>query len=282
MPSYKARSRPRARYSPYSAKTYNRRTSMKAPAALKSYVKSVVMRAGETKSKTSMEENVELFHNGLCISGDITKSMTAAAVTEMVNLSSEPPMWAVHPNMVSVPIGSADGQRIGNKIFAKNLNIRLWISNKNDRPNVMYRVMVIRGNKNDMAHGVRPSALWETAPTGAPYFWDSDGAIANNMLRDINSGRYHKVYEKFIQPFGGDYSLEGSLVPVDNWKEHSRLLNINLKLNKVITFDEADQQYPTGDNVYSLFIITYDAYGSLKSNNVASCSFRTNLTYTDN
>jgi hypothetical protein len=39
--------------------------------------------------------------------------------------------------------GTANGQRIGDDVHVKDASIRLWLSNKSDRPNVMYRVAVV-------------------------------------------------------------------------------------------------------------------------------------------
>jgi len=284
MPKY---ARSRSRYSPYAPKTFNKGSRSRAPAALKSYVKSVVQRSGESKTRCTMNENTELHHNGLTLSGiwsdAVTEGLVRAEIAAVIaadgvaGTTYEPPIWAVQHNMLSTTIGSADGQRIGNKLYAKNLNVRLWLSNKLDRPNVMYRIMVVRGNKNNMAYGPYPMVTG-SALQGLPYFWDADGSRKNNILRDVNRAKYHVVYEKLVQPFGGDYSLESSA----SNKEHSRLINFNIKLNKTITYDENDATYPEGDNVYSMIIIPYDAYGSQPLDNIASCSFRTNFTYTDN
>lgn len=259
---------------------------MRAPSALKSYVKAVVKRTGETKTRCTMIDNTELYHNGLTLPGSwSTASVGAAVIGEITavaaadavaNVPFEPPIWMVHHNMLATTVGGADGQRIGNKLYAKNLNIKLWLSNKADRPNVMYRIMVIRGNKNNMAYGPYPTHTG-TALKGLPYFWDADGNTKNNMLRDVNRGKYHVVYEKVVQPFGGDYSIESGATQ----KEHSRLVNINIKLNKTITYDESDLTYPEGENVYSMMIVPYDAYGTGQLDNIASCSFRTNFSYTD-
>ena len=51
-------------------------------------------------------------------------------------------------NFLSCKQGVADDEtgvsgsqinRIGDEIVLKNINVRLWVSNKNDRPNVMYK-----------------------------------------------------------------------------------------------------------------------------------------------
>ena len=89
---------------------------------VKKIAKSVAMEIPEKKVFGFREENIDLFHN------------------KALYLSS----W------LSCKEGTADDNdgaanrliRIGDELYLRNINIRFWLSNKLDRPNVMYKLFL--------------------------------------------------------------------------------------------------------------------------------------------
>lgn len=204
------------------------------------------MRKAETKHYQVYQENVQLYHN-------VGKS---AAFTG----ASEP--YAVYLNMLGVPVGATEQSRVGAKVQSRGVRVQLWLSNKLDRPNVMYRIMVLTYPTLDP----NTNLIW----TGLNQLvTDNIGGNPNNMLGPVDTKIYGVKYDKRIQPFAGEY--------LD--KEHSRYHSFFLKTNRTITYqdlaDGSSNNIPKSqNNRYALFVIPYDAYGSVVTDNIATVAFQ--------
>ncbi len=77
----------------------------------------------EDKSQVGGEENVQLFHNKSLFVGKILGNIGQGVET----------------GDQSTGAAGSTQVRIGDEINLKNVNIRFWLSNKLDRPNVMYK-----------------------------------------------------------------------------------------------------------------------------------------------
>ena len=89
--------------------------------ATRAIAKQVLRTTMETKTVGKIDENVELFHNKALYKGGLLA--TAQGITDPNNLNG-------------------NQARIGDEVLLRNLNVRFWLSNKNDRPNVMYRLIM--------------------------------------------------------------------------------------------------------------------------------------------
>jgi len=246
--------------------------------SLKSYVKNTVMRTFETKSVVVRQPNVSL-KNGI--------------------------IQPVFNNLLKVDSGNASAyQRIGDKIYGMNLNLRLMLRNGTRFPNVMYRILLLSGSEPDLNAATPPEFFENSVPSN----WDGASvvpAISDNvkMLAIINSDRYRVHLDKIIQPFGGDYSsekvhesssdviadikdgLESAVAGVEGFhfryrNEHSRFYNYNVPIKKNISFQGAS--IPEGKNFYKLYILACDSAGDLVTDSqIASVDAHYRFTFKD-
>ena len=104
------------------------RKKSKTPGLSKAQAKSVrkiakrtVMGSAETKTVGKQTENEQLFHN---------KSLYISNLLATTQGDED-------PNGLT-----SNAARIGDSIRLTNANIKFWLSNKDDRPNVMYRLIL--------------------------------------------------------------------------------------------------------------------------------------------
>ena len=146
--------------------------------------------------------------------------------------------------------------RVGDEILIRNVNVRLWLSNKLDRPNVMYKCYL--------------------------FWYDSDTTLAdsivfftqtNKMLDRINNEQVSIIDQQTI--FSGPSYENGT-----EKHEHSYLatLNGNWKARK-ITYDDAGTVPKKRD--IGMVVVCYDAFGTLQTDNIASFAYNQNVKFVD-
>lgn len=200
--------------------------------SVRKIAKSVVLRTAESKAFGFGEENIELYHNKPYYSS----------------------------NWLSCKQGTADDNdrtqnrlvRIGDELLLKNVNIRLWLSNKQDRPNVMYKAALFWYDSN--------ATLSDTLV----YFTQT-----NKMLDRYNNEQISIIDRKTVFS-GAQYQA----------KEHSYLatLNGNWKAKKII-YDEGGSM--PKKRTIGMVVVCYDAYGTLQTDNIASMAYDGKVTIKD-
>lgn len=93
-------------------------------------------------------------------------------------------------NLLQLTQGTADTQsgtsfyacRIGDEVIARGIGFKLWIANKKDRPNVMYRVIIFKYQSG-------------TVPSSSAIFV---GANGNKIMDDIDREYVTVVYQKIF------------------------------------------------------------------------------------
>jgi len=152
-----------------STKRYSKKTGTKSLVAL---IKKVSLKNVETKSVHRILENVNIDHNGGQIYTNLLR--TSQGITD-------------------TDTGAATySNRIGDEIMGRGISIKLWIANKKDRPNVMYRLVVFK-----YATG--------STPTLSSCF---TGANGNRMMDAIDKEFITPVYQKIFNlqvAFSGVY-----------------------------------------------------------------------------
>ncbi len=152
--------------------------------------------------------------------------------------------------------GSQSLARIGDEFLLKNINVRLWLSNKSDRPNVMYKCYL--------------------------FWYDSDATLSdaycffsqqNKMLDRANTEVLSIVDQKTIFS-GPTYSVS----PTPRERSQLCTLNGSWKGKKI--------QYDQGNTVpkfktLGLCVVCYDAYGTLQTDNIASYAYNCAIRYID-
>ena len=236
-------------------RSYRRKTRGKY--SLKRTVKRILNKTTETKYFDIASENSQLYHN-------VGMSGGAIAPTTIYSNPTFFNPWS------DIPPGTGRANRVGDKITPLSMSLKLWIANKDDRPNLMYRVIVAR----------MPKAIGPTLVTSSnvDIFQAAQlGASGNNMVLPID-------HDKGIKPY---YDRTFTLInptffqTANQRKEIAKLIKIKIKRKKAsnIIFDSVSQNIV--NSPLSLFVIPYDAYGTLETDNVASYSFHARMYYKD-
>jgi hypothetical protein len=230
------------------AKQYAPRTQQ-TPKSFAAKVNQLILKQSEAKSSFSTGENMQLYH------------AMGYHTTVPNEIDGTQKLRATLTNLLGTNQGVGANARIGDKVHGKNVKIKLWLSNKGDRPNVMYRCIVYKTTFDNA--GVEPSNFFTTG--------------GNVMLGLINTDKYTVVSDRLIQPKDGDYSLESGSLP----RERSQMVTINVPLNKAITYSVPGGGTPAGVNCYNLMIIPYDAWGSFPQDNLASMAYSSEFNFND-
>lgn len=139
--------------------------------------------------------------------------------------------------------GMTDADRIGDNIFVTGYSIKLLLGQKQDRPNVTFKIMVVEAPASNYTN------------TYSNIFVANTG---NCLLDTVNTERYRVKYSKTIhKKWDGDVGKECTF-PVKIWIPDGKFYRFRASNDK------------NHDNDYlSVIIMAYDAYGSLLTDNIA-------------
>lgn len=209
-------------------------------------IKKVSLKAAETKNTHQIEENIDLYHNGQ-------------------NLKT---------NLLYTRQGITDGNtgtsyysnRIGDEVICRGLQLKFWFATKNDRPNVMFKVVVFRYYSQS------------TAPTT---IFKSQGS-SNLMIRDIDIEKLKVIKVKMFNLNTGNMVEQGS-GGTANWqrKEAHKYMKIYLPLkNQKIKYIADDSGTPMKSDI-GFCVIAYDSYGTLTTDIIASYAYNCKFYFKD-
>lgn len=209
--------------------------SSNAQKEVRAIARQVARSMPETKNTVFTEENIQLYHNKVLYLGKWLASQQGTA----------------DPND-----GASRLMRIGDELLLRNINVRFWLSNKSDRPNVMYKAYL---------------------------FWYDTGASlsdtfcyftqGNKMLDRVNNENISVIDQKTI------FSQYNYAVDANN-HERSQLMTLKASWKgKKITYDEGGQAPKKRD--LGVMLVCYDAYGTLQTDNIASCAYNGTVAYQD-
>jgi len=222
-------------------KKSNRKSSLSKAQkkAMTKIARKVVDEEIEDKSLVTTFENVQLFHNK---PGYTQKLLAVANGTDDGDQSTA-------GNGVKTI-------RVGDQISLKNVNIRFWLSNKLDRPNVMYKGVL----------------FWY--PTGIPVNDAYVFKTQTNKMLDRYNDKQIQIIDTFIVKSTNNYAVDA------NNHEHSYLATLNKSYkNKKITYDGLTG-FPKGKDL-GFCVVCYDAYGTLQTDNIASFAWQSLITFQD-
>ncbi len=209
--------------------------SRKQTSSVRKIAKKSMLSLTETINKVFVSENVELFHNKSAYKINIL------ATTQGLEDDNS---------------ATSIATRKGDEIILKNVNIRFWMSNKRDRPNVMYKGYLFWYD----------SAV--TAMTDAICWFTQ----TNKMLDRINTEQI-SILDSFIVRPGNNFAG-----PTE--KEHSYLGTLNKSWKqKKIKYNEGTSSTKFKD--LGFVVVCYDAYGSLQTDNIASMAYNLKLSFKD-
>ncbi len=181
-----------------------------------------------------LDENKQLLHN----KGDYTENFLSC---KQGTADSE--------------IGTSGSQlnRIGDEIVLKNINVRLWVSNKADRPNVMYKAYL--------------------------FWYDPDATLSdsycffqaqNKMLDRPNTEVISIIDSKTIFS-ANNYAPD---------HERSQLMTLNGSYKgKKIKYDEGGT-VPKFKSI-GMCVVCYDSQGTLQTDNISSYAYNAQVTFID-
>jgi len=169
-------------------------------------------------------------------------------------------------NMCQTTVGTNQNTRIGDKVWAKGLKVKMWISNKADRSNVIYRIFAITMPPDQLNNS--PAGLFSGASTG------------NRLLDFINTDRYKVIYHKIINV----QTTSKWTTPIGETvtKETSRYHSFYLPMNRMISYTTDGGNVPKYQkDIIGFGYIAYDAFGTLLTDNLGSIRVKTRFYFKD-
>ena len=188
----------------YRLKRVGRKSGKKARMNIPRMVNKILKRRIETKESTqTIADGVEIIHNNFII-------LDGPSVFMKTNIGGGDPM-------------NGNGERIGDEITMKNIQIRMMVELNERYSDVTFRFMIIKSAKGDV-------------PTRSTLF---AGKSDNKMIDTINNERYSIVYQKMFKLTARNAGTVGSAATVDllqagynNWdpklSRATRIVKINL------------------------------------------------------
>jgi len=255
MPYLKRKNYSRRPYKRTRRGKYSRRT--RTGATFQSRVSQVLLKKAETKFFDRAVENQQLYHNTGFGAG-VGPTFPVASIPFLFN------SW------INITQGTGRMNRIGDKIIPRGMSLKLYLANKNDRPNTMIRIIV----------AVLPKTL-NGSIVGSqfnPFQAANSGLLGNNMLlpADLDKG-VKFLYDK-VHRIGGQ--LPGA--PANfSVKEQTKVVKlwINRRRGKQIVYDT------TGVDIVNkpiaVYAIPYEQFSTLESDNIASLACFQRLYFKD-
>lgn len=239
----------------YSARRYARKVYRKGKSPFNSYMRTkrlvklinkVSLKKAETKSGHRIYENEQLYHNVPAIQTGFMATNQGIGDTD-----------AGYVNVAS---------RLGNEIVLRGLSVKVWLANKLDRPNVMYRILIYR-YKTDGSY------------TNPPYL--SQGT-ANYMIRDIDTDNFKVIKSKRVNIQAGFSAVASTTTQGDqNSVEAHKFVKFYVPLKN------QRYKYKANDSAIGAYwdmgmsIVCYDSYGTLITDNIASYALSYKLYFKD-
>jgi len=214
-------------------------------ASVKQLVKRSVLNTAESKHCCRGELNLQLYHSG----GLTSPGYVYNNILYSTNGTGDNP----------APAGSKYDTRIGDEIYLQKLEIKYWLSNKDDRPNVMYRILVYK---------------YEVTTT--PGLTDILGSIGNQMIEFPNTGNITVLRDMIVNERGSDFSIETGSVK----KEISFYRKMDISFNNTKVVYRSGSTNPKNWDI-GMMVVAYDAYGTPKTDNIASFGWNYRLTFKD-
>lgn len=184
-----------------------------------------------------------------------TKFVTYAAQNGQLN--HDTPTHIIN-NLLATTQGQTQFTRVGDEVYPIGVKFKLWLSNKLDRPNVMYRVIFYRPTTDTVGSNAIPANFWVST------------ANNNKLMEYINTDKYTVVKDITINPKAGDYSLESGATN----RERSFMKQFWFPSKGPLKYQTDNGNVPKFQkHCLSLIVCAYDAYGTLTTDTIASCSW---------
>ena len=211
--------------------------SRKQATSVRKIARKTALGLSETINAVTLYENQQLYHNKPYYLKNLLKT-TQGLLDDNDGTSS------------------TNAVRKGDEVILKNINMRFWLSNKDDRPNVMYKAVLFW---YDAATSPSDALVWFTQ---------------NNKMLDRYNTEQISIIDTFIVKSTNNYAVDA------NNHEKSYLANLNKSWKvKKIHYNEGGSVPKFKD--IGLALVAYDAFGTLQSDNIASMAINIKLSYKD-
>lgn len=220
----------------------------------------VLNRKTETKYHDIAQENMQLSHN------KGYQQFPLAPTT----LGSDPVFFNCWQDIAQ---GTRRWERIGDKITPRGMSIRLWLANKLDRPNIMYRVVI----------GTVPQVQNVTAVNANNIDWTqtaNTGATGNRLILPMDTDAGFKTFYDRIFTLnvpGLNTATTGGAVFSREAHKHVKIW-IKRKNARPIVYDNTNR---INNRYIYMLILAYDSYGTLETDQIGSYSYYCRMYYKD-
>lgn len=218
----------------------------------------ILNRKSETKYFDRGIENNQLYHN----------TGFGAGVGPTFPVSSIPNFFNPWINIVQ---GTSRLNRVGDKVMPRGMSIKLYLVNKQDRPNTMVRVIV----------AILPK-VYAGNVVGSqfdPFQIPNSGLMGNRMLLPADSDKGVKfLYDRVHKPSTDQVpNVDGP----GTKKERHKLVKLWIKRKRAgpIVYDTGSSDIV--NRPIAVYCIPYEQYSTLESDNIASCAGLMRLYYKD-
>ena len=218
------------------------------------------MKKAETKYFDIAIDNVPLYHN--C--GEFI-TLFPGFTTSIVGWFNP---WK------NIAKGTDRFNRIGDVITPRGMSLKMMLSNKRDRPNTQYRILICTLPK--VVNGVITTARFDFIQQAQITFLD------NNMLGRVDTDKGIKtLYDRIItmgtKSVGQGYPEFSSSTCKENVKFIK--LWIKRKRSRNIVFDTLSTDIV--NKPLAIYIIPYEQYSTLETDNIATVSGNMRMYYKD-
>lgn len=237
------------KFSRYSKKSRRGKFTRKyRKGAFASRVKKVIAKTQETKFLDYGELNIQLYHN----------SGAGVAVGGAYNGFMYDP-WS------TILQGNGRAQRVGDQVQPRGMSLKLWLANKLDRPNVMYRILVVSVRRVVGGNVVTASNL-------NPF----NAVMSHGILCPVDMELVTRVYYDRVFNLQVGYSHGGA-----SDREAHKYIKIWLRRRRGGKHIKYGSDGKIANNGLLVYCIPYDSYGTLMTDNIASMSFAYRLYWKD-
>lgn len=251
MPYKNKRKRSRSR------KTFKK--SRRGRPNLKQTVNRILNRKLETKYFDQGAQNVQLYHNV----GGAGPYVGSLPTSDSVFFNP----W------LDIPLGNGRAGRVGDEISPVGMSVKIMLRNKGDRPNLYYRVIICKVPKTVPSGPGNAITLYNNCPV----FEDvNQGAVGCNMIRPVNKDLgVRAYYDRLFRVQGNNTNNNGSA------KEISKIAKIWIKRKRSskILYDNVANSIV--NSPLAMYVIAYDAFGTLLTDNIASYDYYCRMYYKD-
>lgn len=156
--------------------------------------------------------------------------------------------------------GTSANTRIGDRVNVREIDMRFWLSCKGDRPNCMFRVII----------AILPGVA--TGGSGGLLNYTSGNQY---LIAFPASDKATFIYDRIVNP-----NIEANtIIPTANTpKERSYYHEVKVPVNEVMSVNSTNL---CDTSNIAFWVVAYDAYGTLSTDNIASFAAQSRIWFTD-